>query len=157
NLLLARGAARQREMAVRGALGAGRARLVRQLLVEGLLLAALSGVVGAVALFATFDSIVSFVPAAVPRLADSRVDATLTLFVAPLSALTGVVFGLAPAVQVSQVDITRALTEGGRSLSTGAGHARLRRTLVIADVALAAALLVGAGLLIQSLWSLEHV
>ncbi|HJZ72934.1 MAG TPA: ABC transporter permease [Vicinamibacterales bacterium] len=157
NLLLARGAARQREMAVRGALGAGRARLVRQLLVEGLLLAGLSGVVGAVTLFGTFGSIVAFVPAAVPRLADAHVDATMLLFVVTLSALTGVVFGLAPAFQVSHVDMTGALKEGGRALSTGAHHSRLRRTLVIADVAIAAALLVGAGLLIQSLWSLEHV
>ena len=157
NLLLARGAARQREMAVRGALGAGRARLFRQLLVESLLLAGLAGVVGTATVFASFRSIVAFGPAAVPRLANAHVDGTMLLFVLTVSIATALVFGLAPAFQISQVEILESLKEGGRALSSGVRHARLRRVLVIADVAIAAALLVGAALLIQSLWRLEHV
>jgi predicted permease len=157
NLLLARGATREREIAVRGALGAGRGRIIRQLLVESVLLAGLGGAVGVALAFWGFRSLVALIPAGVPRLGDAHFDGTMLLFTLAVSVLTGIVFGLAPALQVSQVGIVDSLKESGHGLSASRQHNRLRSVLVVADVAIAAALLCGAGLLIQSLWRIQRV
>jgi putative ABC transport system permease protein len=157
NLLLARGATRQREMAVRGALGAARGRIIRQLLVESLLLAALGGVLGVALALLGFRSLVALIPAGVPRLMNAHFDGTMLLFTLSVSLVTGLVFGVVPALQVSQSAFVESLNEASRAVSDSQRHRRLRSGLVIADVAIAAALLVGAGLLVQSLWRLEHM
>lgn len=156
NLILVRSAGRERELAVRVSLGAGRARLAGQLLLEGLLLAALGGAAGlAVAVGAT-RALVALGAPGVPRLADLQVDATVLLFTLLVSGFTGVVFGLVPLLQVSGADPSRSLREGGRS-GEGRRARRVRRALVVGELAVSAALLVGAGLLARSLSQLTQV
>src|SRR5881396_85043 len=155
NLLLVRGAARQREMALRAALGAGRWRIVRQLLGESLLLAALGGVLGVLLAYWGTNWITSYLPGGVPRLREANIDSTVFVFTLGLSLLAGVVFGMAPAWQASRANLTQTLQEGGRG-STGTRQ-RLRSALVISEIALTLAVLVGAGLLIQSFWRLQQV
>ena len=157
NLLLARATARQKEMAVRGALGAGRGRIIRQLLTESLLLASLGGTLGTALGLWGIHSVVCLVPQGIPRLADIHLDGSVLVFTILLSLLTGILFGLAPALQVSRPNVIESLKEGGRGLADSLPRSRMRSFLVVSDVAVAVVLLVGAGLLIQSFWRLRRV
>ncbi|HEX4949740.1 MAG TPA: ABC transporter permease [Blastocatellia bacterium] len=148
NLLLVRASARQKEMAVRMALGASRATLVRQLLTESLLLAALGAALGILLAFWGTSLIAAQLPDGIPRLQEARVDAPVLLFTLMVSLLTGLLFGLFPALQASRPNLTEGLKEGERGSS--GPRQRLRSVLVVAEVALTLMLLVGAGLLIQS-------
>ena len=157
NLMLARGASREKEMAIRAALGAGRGRMIRQLLTESVLLALLGGVLGAALGLWGISGLISLLPVDIPRLAGTRFDSTVLLFTALVSMLTGILFGLAPAAQASRLDFVESLKEGGRGLFEDLDHSRGRGFLVVADMAVAAVLLVGAGLLINSFLRLQHV
>jgi putative ABC transport system permease protein len=155
NLLLTRASARQREMAVRTALGASRGRLLRQLLVESVVIAGVGGALGLVLGTVLTDAMLSLVPN-LPRLERVAPDATVVTFTALLSLVTGVTFGILPALRTSRPDLRSSLNEGargGESKATG----RWRSTLVVAELALSLVLLVGAGLLIQSLTRLMTV
>jgi predicted permease len=156
NLLLARATARQREIAVRAAVGAGRNRLIRQLLTESALLAIASGVVGAVLMVLGVRALVSLMPADFPRIGDIHVDLPVFLFTLILSLGTGLLFGIIPALQASQVDLRDTLHEQGRGSTSSSRVLRLRNALVISEVALACILLIGAGLLLRSFLSMLH-
>jgi putative ABC transport system permease protein len=149
NLLLARAAGRQKEIAVRRALGAPRGRLLRQLLTESVLLAGLGAVVGVVLAYWGVRGLVASLPANVPRADEIRVDAVVLAFTGALAVLTGLLFGIAPAWKVSGGGVQGALREEGRG-TVGPAHHRLRNTLVVTEIALALVLLVGAGLLVRS-------
>ena len=150
NLLLARGAARFREVAVRTALGAGRGRIVRQLLTESVSLAVAGGLAGLLFAWSCFSFLKQIIPDDMALNAGVRIDARIFGFTLLLSFLTGIVFGLAPALQAAKIDLNEALKQGGGRTGTGAGHRRLRSALVVIEIALALVLLVGAGLLIQA-------
>jgi putative ABC transport system permease protein len=149
NLLLARGSARGRELAVRAALGAGRGRLARQLLTENLVLAAAGGAAGILLGVWAVDALVAMAPANAPRLNEIGLDATVFAFAALLTLVTGALFGLAPALQHSRGELTSSLKDSARGSSGAAGLA-LRRILIASEVALALMLLTGAGLLLQT-------
>ncbi|MEK6300048.1 MAG: ABC transporter permease [Acidobacteriota bacterium] len=157
NLLLARSAARQKEIAIRAALGAARSRLVRQLLTESVMLAMAGGGLGL--LFALWGtSLVESLGSKVnPMLSEIPVDLRVLGFTLAISLLTGIVFGLAPALHVSKLDLNEALKEGGRSSGAGAARNRLRSALVVAEVAMALVLLISAGLLIKTVIRLRDV
>ena len=148
NLLLVRSSARQKEMAVRVALGASRATLIRQLLTESVLLAALGAALGILLAFWGTSLIAAQLPDGIPRLQEAEVDAPVLVFTLAVSLLTGLLFGLAPALQASRPNLTEGLKEGERGSS--GRRQRLRSVLVVGEVALTLTLLVGAGLLIQS-------
>jgi putative ABC transport system permease protein len=156
NLVLARAFGRDRELAVRTALGAGRRRLVHQLVTESLVLAALGGVLGLVLGQVGMELLRAFAPPGTPRLDEVGFDATVFAFALGATALTGLLFGLVPALLVSRSPLTVSLHEGGRGGSSR-GRARLRAGLVVAELALGLALLVGAGLLIRTLGALQRV
>jgi predicted permease len=150
NLLLARATARQREIAVRAALGAGRSRLIRQMLAESLLIALLGGTFGAAIAVAGVRSLVSLLPADFPRANAIHVNAVVFLFTLFVALSTGLLFGLAPALQASRTDLQQGLREGGRGSTSGGSHVRLRNVLVVSEVSLACILLIGAGLMLRS-------
>jgi predicted permease len=155
NLLLARGAAREAEVAVRVALGAGRGRIVRQLITESLVLAVVGGGAGLLLATLTLDALLALRPAGVPRLAEVRIDGAVAAFATGLSLLTGVLFGCFPAWQAARRTTAQSLREGGRG-TVGRGS-RLRAGLVVGQTALAMVLLAGAGLLVRSFDQLRRV
>ena len=157
NLVLSRSAARQREFALRSALGAARSRLVRQLLTESVVVALAGGVLGVFIAIAGVKLLVSLDPSSVPRLMDITVDRTVLLFALAISLVTGLLFGLAPALQSGVANLVSALKEGGRGASAGASRQRTRAILTAAEVALAVVLLAGAGLLLRSFAKLTEV
>jgi putative ABC transport system permease protein len=156
NLLLARGAARRREFAVRGALGANSARLTRQVLTESLVLAAIGGVGGGLLAIGGTSLLVAFSPADLPRLDGIRVDGRVLAFAALVTLITGILFGVAPVLQARLEVIATTLRDASRG-SSGRGMTRIRPVLVIAQVALALMLLAGAGLLLRSFAALNAV
>jgi putative ABC transport system permease protein len=155
NLLLARAATRQKEIAIRAALGASRGRVARQLLTESVLLAAVGGGLGLWLARWGLDALVVFAPSDLPRAESISMDRRVLFFTLGLSLLTGLVFGLAPALQASKPGLGEVLKEGGRGGGGGGRHTR--NVLVVAEIALALVLLVGAGLLLKSSWRLQQV
>jgi len=153
NLLLARASGRQREMAVRLAMGASLARMIRQLLTESMILSLVSGVVGVLTAIAALH-FVQFLPARIPRLAEVQVDWTVLAFALLISLLAGLGFGLVPAVQSSKAEIAVAIREGARGSGTSGKTNRLRGLLIASESALAVVLMVGAGLLLRTFWGL---
>ena len=156
NLLLARSAARQKEIAIRAAMGASRTRILRQMLTESILLSAIGGIAGLVLSIWLTDVLMSMLPEGAPRTAQIGIDYRVLTFTLGVSALTGVLFGIVPALQASKLDVASALKEGGRGAE---GHRRTsaRSLLLIGEVALSLMLLVGAGLLINSFVRLQEV
>jgi putative ABC transport system permease protein len=156
NLLLARSAARQKEIAVRAALGASRTRVLRQMLTESILLSAIGGIAGLVLSIWLADVLMSMLPEGAPRLEQIGIDYRVLIFALGVSGLTGILFGVVPALQASKLDVISALKEGGRGAE---GHRRTsaRSLLLIGEVALSLMLLVGAGLLIKSFVRLQEV
>jgi putative ABC transport system permease protein len=156
NLLLARGAARQREIAIRAALGADRSRVIRQLLTESLVLAVIGGALGVLVAQWGLALLLALSPVDL-TLADVRLSAPVLAFTAAASIVTAIVCGLAPAFEGSRGDLQEPLKEGARHMSGSVRHRRLRRTFVVSEIALAVVLLIGAGLLLRSLGSLRRV
>jgi predicted permease len=157
SLSLARSTARAREMAVRAALGANAGRIVRQLLTENLLLAAVSGLMGTLLAFGGIRLIRTFGPGNLPRLGDVSLDLPVLGWALAISLLAGVLVGLAPAMTTMRRDLRPSGEAGGRSVSGGASSRRTRRALVVAEFALAIVLLVGAGLLVRSWWRVNNI
>jgi putative ABC transport system permease protein len=155
HMLLARAAVRHREVALRVALGASRGRMIRQLLTESVVLASIGGAAGVVLAAGAVRAVVAFGPVDIPRLETVTVDLRVLVVAVLLSMLTGIAFGLVPAVQASRLDLTASLREGERGSTTGAGRNRLRRLLMASELALALVLLVGAGLMIRTFVALR--
>jgi predicted permease len=150
NLLLARTATRQKEMAIRAALGAGRKRLIRQLLTESMILTCCGALLGLILALAGTRAVAHLNAFNIPLLADVRIDAAALGFTLLMAVLTGIVLGMAPAIQVSTISLNAALAAGQRGSSESKGHAWIRGSLVVSEIAFACVLLVGAGLLIRS-------
>jgi predicted permease len=157
SLSLARSTARAREMAVRAALGASAGRIVRQLLTESVLLAAVSGLIGILLALVGIRLIRAFGPGNLPRLNEMSLDFRVLGWALAISALAGILVGLAPAIATLRRDLRPSGEEGGRSVSGGAATRRIRRALVVAEFALAIVLLVGAGLLVRSWWYVNSI
>ena len=157
NLLLARASARHGELAVRVAMGAGRGRLLRQLLTESVVLAVAGGAAGLLIAYWATTALVAARPADLPRLDEVGLNGTVMLFTLGISLLTGIAFGLLPALQATSGRLTGALREGGRGGGQGRGAHRVRSILVVAEMALSVILLMGAGLLIRSFVEMTRV
>jgi putative ABC transport system permease protein len=157
SLSLARSTARAREMAVRAALGANAGRIVRQLLTESVLLAAVSGLIGTLLAFGGIRLIRAFGPDNLPRLNEVSLDLRVLGWALAISLLAGILVGLAPAMTTMRRGLRPSGEEGGRSVSGGASSRRIRRALVVAEFALAIVLLVGAGLLVRSWWHVSNI
>jgi predicted permease len=157
NLLLARSSGRRREIAIRLALGAKRSRLISQLLTESTLLSVISGVVALITVLFLKNAIISLTPSDIPRLSEVDVSAGVLFFAFLISVVTGVLFGLVPALQAANADQVENLREGSRGAGVGRRHTRLSRVLVVSEVALSIILLAGAGLLLRSFWQVLSV
>jgi len=156
NLTLSRAATREKEISIRAALGAGRHRITRQLLTESVLQALSGGLLGLVFAKEGLALLRAVLPSGTPRLAEAHIDWHVLLFTGVLAMLTGVVFGLAPALQSSRATLTEALKSGGRGTAASVSQ-RLRSGLVVAEVATAVLLVIAAGLMIRSFWAISHV
>lgn len=150
NLLLARASAREREFAIRAALGASRLRIVRQLFTESLLLGLVGGGVGLLFAFLGSDLLIALIPGNLPRVNEIEMDSQVLGYTFIVSLLTALIFGLAPALHASRPDLNKSLNEGGRSSTEGTSRRRFRSFLVVSEVALALVLLIGAGLMTRS-------
>jgi len=157
NLLLARSSGRRREIAIRLTMGASHARLARQLLTESTLLSVISGVVAMVTVLFFKNAIVTLAPTYIPRLNEVNVGAGVLFFAFVISILTGVLFGLAPALQAANPDQLENLREGGHGSGIARRHTRVSRVLVVSEIALSIVLLAGAGLLLRSFWNVLEV
>jgi putative ABC transport system permease protein len=156
-LLLAKATSRTREIAIRAAIGAGRSRIVRQLMTESLLLALLAGAAGLIVAAAGLKALIALAPADVPRLAETSIDARVLAFTLGISVLCSLFFGLVPVLYASRIDLNDALKQGGgRSVSGGRSN-RLREVLVVSEIGFSVVLLAGAGLLIKSFVALNNV
>jgi putative ABC transport system permease protein len=157
NLLLARAEARQREIAVRAAIGASGGRVLRQLFTESLVLTGASTIAGLALAYAGVGFLAWWNPASIPRVAGVTLDIRVLAFVVIVALVTSVLFSLAPALRAIRVGLTDSLKDGGQSASAGGARQRFRNALVVVEMALAAVLLVGAALTLQSLWALQRV
>jgi putative ABC transport system permease protein len=158
NPALARGISREREVAIRSSLGAGRWRLIRQFLTENVLLSVAGGVLGIALGFTAMKYLKSLVPPySLPREVDISMDSRVLLFALVISFLTGLLFGMAPALQATTPELANSMKEGGRGATTGTARGRLRDVLVVVEVSLAFVLLVGSGLMIRSFFRLMNV
>jgi putative ABC transport system permease protein len=157
NLLLARGAARQREIAIRTALGAARTRVIRQLLTESLVLGLLGGVLGLLIAQWSLDVMVALSPIDLTQVGHIRLSYPVLAFTATVSLVTAAICGFAPAFEGARTDVQETLKDGARQIGAGARHTRLRQTFVVAELALAVVLLVGAGLMLRSFASLRAI
>jgi putative ABC transport system permease protein len=156
NLLLARGAARAREIALRTAIGASRGRLVRQLLTESLVLASAGAAAGLLVTYGSIDALNLVSRGVLPRAEDIRIDNAVLLFTLATAFVTGLLFGLVPALRTTAVDLHEGLKDANRAVAGAAGTHRLRNGLVVAEVALSLTLLIGAGLMVKSIYRLLH-
>jgi putative ABC transport system permease protein len=156
NLLLARATARQREISIRLALGSGRFRMIRQLVIESLAMSIIGGAFGMALAYAGTNALKKLDANVLPRMNEIQMDGTVLLFTFGLSVITGVLFGLAPAIQSAGTNLQESLKDGSRG-SGGVRRQRLRSSLVVLEMALSVALLAGAGVLLRSFWTLQHV
>jgi putative ABC transport system permease protein len=157
NLLLAKATSRTREMAIRAAVGASRGRIVRQLIVESAVLAAVAGVIGLILAVWGAEAIKALAPSNVPRLAETGIDGSVLAFTFGIAVVSSLIFGLAPALAVSKIDLNESLKQGAAKSVIGGGAGRLRAGLVVAEIALSVVLLTGAGLLMRSFDALVNV
>lgn len=157
NLLLSKAALRQKEMGIRIALGAGRARVIRQLLTESALFSIVGGVLGLLIAYGGIKLLIAFGPTNIPRLKEIGIDTRVLIFTLGLSLLTSIIFGLVPALQASKPNLSETLKAGGRSSASGVYSQRHRMLLVISEVALALLLSIGAGLMVRSFLSVQNV
>ncbi|HKP13445.1 MAG TPA: ABC transporter permease, partial [Blastocatellia bacterium] len=157
SLLLARASSRQKEIAIRTALGASRGRIISQLLTESVLLGLAGGVVGLALAFAGLRLVVALNPPNIPRLSEINIDLIVLVFTLAVSLVTGVVFGLVPALQASKPNLNETLKEGSRGSSAGGNRQRLRRALVVVELLLTTLLLIVTGLMLKSFSSLQKV
>ena len=157
NLLMARTESRRREFAVRAALGASRSRLLRQTMTEGVMLCVAGGMLGLWLARVAVQALIRAYPTSVPRMSEIAIDLSVLLFALGVSMATGVIFGVAPVAQRRMHDLVTAFKEGGDRGTSGAGRHHIRRTLVAAEVALAVMLVIGAGLLIRTVYNLTSV
>jgi predicted permease len=156
NLALSRAATREKEVGIRAAMGAGRRRIIRQLLTESVLLASLGGVLGLAFAAEGLSLLKSLLPADTPRLMDVHMDWRVLAFTGGLAILTGILVGLAPALHISRGALVESLKSGGRGTAVSVSH-RLRSGLVVGEIGLAVLLVIAAGLMIRSFWALSHV
>ena len=157
NLLLARSETRQREIAVRAAIGAGRARLLRQFITEGTLLSLLGAIPGLLLAYGGLRVLKATAAGSIPRANEINIDVGVLLFTVVVSVLTGIFFGLAPVMHVATGQLNKALKAGAGRSSASVGSQRFRRVLAIGELALALVLLIGSGLMVRAFWKLQEV